>query len=63
MSSDVARIFTSVPLKEVIGKGRQGRLVLTESTVLGVQAIMEIMEICFKTTYFHLVSSSRSYEK
>jgi hypothetical protein len=56
-SFDVVSLITNVPVEEALQVIR-GRLendnTLTEWSVLKVDAIMELLEVCLRTTYFQV---------
>jgi hypothetical protein len=57
VSFDVVSLFTNVPVDEtlqVIRYKLHNDSTLAEPSVLQVEAIMELLEICLRTTYFHV---------
>jgi hypothetical protein len=56
-SFDVVSVFTNVPVEgalQVVGNKLQNVDKLAERSVLQVEAIMELLEVCPRTTYFQL---------
>ncbi|PNF22345.1 hypothetical protein B7P43_G18297, partial [Cryptotermes secundus] len=57
VSFDVVSLFTNVPVDEVlqiIENKLHDDVTLTERSVLQVKAIMDLLEVCLRTTYFQL---------
>jgi hypothetical protein len=57
ISFDVVSLFTNVPIDEalqVISKELRNYGTLAEPSVLQAEAIMELLEVCLKTTYFQV---------
>jgi hypothetical protein len=57
VSFDVVSLFTNVPADEalqVISKELRNDDTLAERSVLQAEAIMELLEVCLKTTYFQV---------
>jgi hypothetical protein len=55
VSFDVVRLFTNIPAEEaleIIGNKLLESDKLAKCSVLEVDAIMELLEVCLKTTYF-----------
>jgi hypothetical protein len=57
VSFDVISLFTNVPVDEalrVIRNKLHNDDTLMERSVLQVEAIMELLQVCLRTTYFHV---------
>ncbi|PNF31038.1 hypothetical protein B7P43_G17855, partial [Cryptotermes secundus] len=57
VSFDVVSLFTNVPVDEVlqiIENKLHDDVTVTEQSVLQVEAIMELLEVCLRTTYFQV---------